>query len=203
MLVGGQPLVSIPESQLRKMVGLVSQDPTIFSGSVLDNIELSHAILNEDRAINAAKQVRADDFIQRLKGGYHHRPSIGGGSLSVGERQLIALTRALSHNPQVFLLDEATANIDSETEEAVKIALDNIQDGRTVIIVAHRLSTVQNADQILVMNHGEIVQSGTHDALITQDGDYRDLYLAQQEQQQNEQLTTTFGLTSATLSSTL
>ena len=203
VLVGGQPLVSIPELQLRKMVGLVSQDPTIFSGSVLDNIELSHAILNEDRAINAAKQVRADDFIQRLNGGYHHRPSIGGGSLSVGERQLLALARALSHNPQVFLLDEATANIDSETEEAVKIALDNIQDGRTVIIVAHRLSTVQNADQILVMNHGQIVQSGTHDALITQDGDYRDLYLAQQEQQQNEQLTTTFGLTSATLSSTL
>lgn len=195
ILVGGQPLDALPEKQLRKLFGLVSQDPTIFSGSILDNIDLSHSTPNKEKVISAAKQVKAHQFIHRLTNGYDHQPGHGGSSLSVGEKQLLALARALSHQPAIFLLDEATANIDSETEEAVKEALENIQEGRTVIMVAHRLSTIKNADQILVMNKGQVVQSGTHDELIIQEGDYRDLYLAQKAQEENEHQNSTLGLT--------
>ncbi|MFA0412975.1 ABC transporter ATP-binding protein [Vibrio renipiscarius] len=196
IFIGGQPLASLPEAQLRQMFGLVSQDPTIFSGSLLENIELSRGTPDRDKGIVAAQKVKADRFIQRLKNGYDHQPGHGGSSMSVGERQLIALARAISHDPNVFLLDEATANIDSDTEEAVKEALNQIQEGRTVITVAHRLSTIQNADQILVMNKGKVVQNGTHDELIEQSGDYRDLYLAQKAQEEREHLNSSLGLAS-------
>ncbi|WP_413113199.1 ABC transporter ATP-binding protein [Thaumasiovibrio sp. DFM-14] len=211
ILIGGQPLHTLPESQLRQLFGLVSQDPTIFSGSIVDNIDLSHVtgVENEmfhqeatnrrDKAISAAEKVQADRFIHRLPDGFDHQASHGGTSLSVGERQLLALARAISHDPKVFLLDEATANIDSESEEAVKLALENIKDGRTVITVAHRLSTIQNADQILVMNSGKVVQSGTHQTLIAQAGDYRDLYLAQKAQEETEHQNSTLGLTPASV----
>ncbi|MGR5352106.1 ABC transporter ATP-binding protein [Vibrio sp. DNB22_19_2] len=208
ILIGGQSLQTLPEAQLRKLFGLVSQDPIIFSGSMEDNINLSQDILtidetsanalvkSRDKAISAAEMVKADRFIHRLPDGFDHKPGNGGASLSVGERQLLALARAISHDPKIFLLDEATANIDSESEEAVKQALDNIQDGRTVIAVAHRLSTIQNADQILVMNSGKVVQRGTHRELIAQDGDYRDLYLSQKAQEEHDTQNSTLGLTS-------
>ncbi|GEM79690.1 ABC transporter ATP-binding protein [Vibrio superstes] len=204
ILVGGQPIQSLPESQLRKLFGLVSQDPTIFSGSIVDNIALSDdesstplqsQEARRDKAIRAAETVKADRFVHRLSDGFDHQPRNGGASLSVGERQLLALARAISHDPKVFLLDEATANIDSESEETVKQALESIQDGRTVITVAHRLSTIKSADQILVMNKGELVQSGTHHQLIEQPGDYRDLYLAQKAQEEDEHQNSTLGLT--------
>nr|WP_152960499.1 ABC transporter ATP-binding protein [Vibrio splendidus] len=204
ILVGGQPLSAFPEEQLRQLFGLVSQDPTIFSGSVLENIDLAGSYLAEreraarTKVIDAAKQVKAHSFIERLTNGYDHQPSHGGASFSVGEKQLLALARALSHDPKIFLLDEATANIDSDTEEAVKIALEKIQEGRTVITVAHRLSTIKHADQILVMNKGRIVQSGTHHELVAQDGDYRDLYLAQKAQEEQEHLSSKLGLSAAT-----
>ena len=198
ILIGGQPIESLPEVQLRKLFGLVSQDPTIFSGSIKDNIDLSHDRPNEEKVMLAAQQVNADHFIKRLTDGYDHHPGHGGGSFSVGERQLLALARALSHDPSVFLLDEATANIDSETEETVKAALENIRDGKTVIMVAHRLSTIKNADQILVMNKGKVVQSGSHDELIVQAGDYRELYLTQKAQEEDEHQNSTLGLASMT-----
>ena len=156
---------------------------------------------SRDKAISAAEMVKADHFITRLPDGFDHQQNNGGASLSVGERQLLALARAISHDPKIFLLDEATANIDSESEETVKQALENIQDGSTVISVAHRLSTIQHADQILVMNSGKVVQSGTHLALIKQDGDYRDLYLAQKEQEENEHKNSMLGLASASATS--
>ncbi|HIF9383665.1 TPA: ABC transporter ATP-binding protein [Photobacterium damselae] len=207
IFIGGQSLQTLPEAQLRKLFGLVSQDPTIFSGSIEDNINLSQDVHTNDetstnalaksreRAIHAAQLVQADRFIHRLPDGFEHKPGNGGASLSVGERQLLALARAISHDPIIFLLDEATANIDSESEEAVKQALENIQDGRTVITVAHRLSTIQNADQILVMSSGKIVQRGTHRELIAQDGDYRDLYLSQKAQEEHDTQNSTLGLT--------
>ena len=198
ILIGGQPIESLPEAQLRKLFGLVSQDPTIFSGSIKENIDLSHDRPNEEKVMLAAQQVNADHFIKRLTDGYDHHPGHGGGSFSVGERQLLALARALSHDPSVFLLDEATANIDSETEETVKAALENIRDGKTVIMVAHRLSTIKNADQILVMNKGKVVQSGSHDELIVQAGDYRELYLTQKAQEEDEHQNSTLGLASMT-----
>lgn len=198
ILIGGQPIESLPEAQLRKLFGLVSQDPMIFSGSIKENIDLSHDRPNEEKVMLAAQQVKADHFIKRLTDGYDHHPGHGGGSFSVGERQLLALARALSHDPSVFLLDEATANIDSETEEAVKAALENIRGGKTVIMVAHRLSTIKNADQILVMNKGKVVQSGSHDELIVQTGDYRELYLTQKAQEEDEHQNSTLGLASIT-----
>ncbi|WP_375321118.1 ABC transporter ATP-binding protein [Aliivibrio logei] len=198
IFIGGQPIESLPEVQLRKLFGLVSQDPTIFSGSIKDNIDLSHDRPNDEKVMLAAQQVNADHFIKRLTDGYDHHPGHGGGSFSVGERQLLALARALSHNPSIFLLDEATANIDSETEETVKAALENIRDGKMVIMVAHRLSTIKNADQILVMNKGKVVQSGTHDELIVQAGDYRELYLTQKAQEEDEHQNSTLGLASIT-----
>ncbi|WP_190960442.1 ABC transporter ATP-binding protein [Vibrio gigantis] len=208
VLIGGKPLSDFPEEQLRQMFGLVSQDPTIFSGSVLENIDLTGSHLAEGshsqkrarklKAVTAAKQVKAHSFISRLTDGYDHHPGQGGASFSVGEKQLLALARAISHDPKIFLLDEATANIDSDTEEAVKMALEEIQDGRTVITVAHRLSTIKHADQILVMNKGQIVQSGTHDELVHQNGDYRDLYLAQKEQEEKEHLSSKLGLSAVT-----
>ncbi|HHF2869181.1 TPA: ABC transporter ATP-binding protein [Vibrio alginolyticus] len=207
IFIGGQSLQTLPEAQLRKLFGLVSQDPTIFSGSIEDNINLPQDVHTNDeasantlaksreRAIHAAQLVQADRFIHRLPDGFEHKPGNGGASLSVGERQLLALARAISHDPKIFLLDEATANIDSESEEAVKQALENIQDGRTVITVAHRLSTIQNADQILVMNSGKVVQRGTHRELIAEDGDYRDLYLSQKAQEEHDTQNSTLGLT--------
>ncbi|CAM4222161.1 ABC transporter ATP-binding protein [Vibrio neonatus] len=205
ILIGGQPLQALPEWQLRQLFGLVSQDPTIFSGTIADNIDLSlsdketprDADINNhsQQAIRAAQTVKADRFIERLPDGFEHIIANGGASLSVGERQLLALARAISHDPKIFLLDEATANIDSESEETVKQALENIQDGRTVITVAHRLSTIKNADQILVMDKGKVVQSGTHQTLIEQQGDYRDLYLAQKAQEEQEHQNSTLGLT--------
>ncbi|GLR74765.1 ABC transporter ATP-binding protein [Aliivibrio sifiae] len=197
ILIGGQPIESLPEIQLRKMFGLVSQDPTIFSGSIIENIDLSHSTPDKEKVITAAQQVKAHRFISRLANGYDHQPGHGGSSLSVGEKQLLALARAISHQPNIFLLDEATANIDSETEEAIKKALENLQDGKTVITVAHRLSTIKNADQILVMNKGKVVQSGTHDELIIQAGDYRDLYLTQKAQEENEHQNSILGLANA------
>ncbi|MGF1703974.1 ABC transporter ATP-binding protein/permease [Photobacterium makurazakiensis] len=198
ILVGGEKIQALPEAQLRRLFGLVSQDPYIFSGSISENIDLSHREPDQSKARDAATQVKASAFIERLSGGYAHQPGYGGSSLSTGERQLLALARALAHDPQIFLLDEATANIDSETEEAVKAALANIQHGRTVIAVAHRLSTIQNADQILVMSKGKVVQTGTHDELVAQPGDYQELYLAQKTEEEKEHENFNLGLAAAT-----
>ncbi|KMV32353.1 hypothetical protein AB733_01650 [Photobacterium swingsii] len=197
--IGGKNIASLPDAQLRKLVGLVSQEPYIFSGSVLENIDLSHQQNQREAAIHAAEQTGAAQFIERLEEGYDHQPGYSGSSLSLGQRQLIAMARVLAHNPAIFLLDEATANIDSETEDTVKAALANMQQAKTVIAVAHRLSTVMNADKILVMHQGEIVQSGTHDELMITAGHYRDLYLAQKAEEDNQDENIDLGLASASV----
>ncbi|MDD1780352.1 ABC transporter ATP-binding protein/permease [Enterovibrio sp. ZSDZ35] len=197
VLIGGKPIQTLPDSQVRQLIGLVSQDPYMFSGSIKENIDLSLSAQSSNAAMLAAQAVNASSFIERLPQGYDHQPGHGGASLSVGEKQLVALARVLAHGPEIYLLDEATANIDSETEEAVKRALSNIQQGRTVIAVAHRLSTVRNADQILVMSKGKIVQRGTHDELVSQTGEYRELYLAQKEKEEHESENAHLGLATA------
>ncbi len=197
--IGGKNIASLPDAQLRKLVGLVSQEPYIFSGSVLENIDLSHQQNQREAAIHAAEQTGAAQFIERLEEGYDHQPGYSGSSLSLGQRQLIAMARVLAHNPAIFLLDEATANIDSETEDTVKAALANMQQAKTVIAVAHRLSTVMNADKILVMHQGEIVQSGTHDELMITAGHYRDLYLAQKAEEDNQDENIDLGLAPASV----
>ncbi|KXF82958.1 ABC transporter ATP-binding protein [Enterovibrio coralii] len=197
VLIGGESIDALPDAQVRQLIGLVSQDPYMFSGSIKENIDLSGVSNETNAAMLAANAVNASGFIERLPEGYDHQPGHGGNSLSVGEKQLIALARVLAHGPEIYLLDEATANIDSETEEAVKHALSNIQHGRTVIAVAHRLSTVRNADQILVMSKGKIVQRGTHDELVSQAGEYRELYLAQKEKEEHESENAHLGLATA------
>lgn len=199
ILLAGQPISNFSDSQLRRLIGLVAQDPVIFNGNLLENIDLSNNAPNRDKAILAAETVNANQFIQHLPNGYEYESSNNSSTLSVGEKQLLALARAISHDPKIFLFDEATANIDSESEEAVKRALENVLDKRTVIMIAHRLSTIKNADKILVMNKGKIVQSGTHNELIKKEGDYRNLYLAQKNQEENEHINNKLGLTDVSL----
>lgn len=195
ILIGGQPLNKFSDAQIHKIFGLVSQDPVIFKGSALENINLSSDELGEDHAIKIAKQVNVHKFIDSLPNKYAHILGQGGAQLSTGESQLIAIARTLSHSPSIFLLDEATANIDSESEETVKAVLTKVQKGKTVIAIAHRISTVKYADQILVMNKGKVVQMGTHQQLISQPGDYQNLYLAQQQQEAEDLNNLTLGLT--------
>ncbi|GAA4898414.1 ABC transporter ATP-binding protein [Ferrimonas pelagia] len=182
--IDGQPLSQFNDADLRQRFGLVQQEPVIFSGSIDDNIRLGRDDLSEAAVQQAAQQGQAQRFIHRLPGGFAHRPGNAGQSLSMGERQLLAFARTLAHAPGVLLLDEATANIDSETEEQIKRALANLRQGRTTLAIAHRLSTIVDADQILVMDQGRIVQRGTHAELVEQAGHYRELYLAQQVEEE-------------------
>ena len=184
VLIDGQPLNNMSESALRNHVGLVFQEPYIFSGSLAENISLNHADISMSDVISAARKVSADPFIRKLSDGYDHQPGAGGQALSTGERQLLSFARTVAQDPRILLLDEATANIDGETEQSIKDALITLRSGRTTIAVAHRLSTIQDADQILVMDKGQIVQRGTHSELLNQTGHYRDLYLSQQTKEQ-------------------
>lgn len=184
VLIDGQSLNNMSESVLRNHVGLVFQEPYIFSGTLAENISLNHADISMNDVINAARKVSADPFIRKLSDGYDHQPGAGGQALSTGERQLLSFARTVAQNPRILLLDEATANIDGETEQSIKDALITLRSGRTTIAVAHRLSTIQDADQILVMDKGQIVQRGTHSELLNQTGHYRDLYLSQQTREQ-------------------
>ena len=189
VLIDGISLKDMDEDTLRKTLGLVFQEPYIFSGSIQENISLNNPAISEERVKAAAEQVHAHDFINKLSGAYDNEPGTSGKSLSTGERQLLSFARTIAQDPRILLLDEATANIDGETEHYIKEALITLREGRTTIAVAHRLSTIQDADQILVMDSGYIVQRGTHEELLDQPGHYRDLYLAQQsEDQLQEQL---------------
>lgn len=182
--IDGHKLGQLSEDGLRQGVGLVFQEPYIFSGTISENISLDNKQISEEMVIAAAKKVHADRFIEKLPGGFDHKPGAGGKALSIGERQLLSFARTIAQDPKILLLDEATANIDGETEHQIKEALITLREGRTTIAVAHRLSTIQDADQILVMEQGKIVQRGKHDALLQQDGHYRDLYLAQQAEEE-------------------
>ncbi len=184
ILIDDQPLASFGENALRQGIGLVFQEPYIFSGTMAENISLNHPQITDEQVQTAARKVHADPFILSLAQGYLHKPGPGGKALSSGERQLLSFARTVAQNPKVLLLDEATANIDGETEHLIKEALITLRENRTTIAVAHRLSTVVDADQILVMEKGKIVQRGNHEQLIQLEGHYRDLYLAQQTAQQ-------------------
>ncbi len=181
--VDGVPLECLDDAELRQRFGLVQQEPVIFTGSIRDNLQLGRDDLGEAALQQAARDGQAERFTRRLPGGYEHQPGNGGQSLSMGERQLLAFARTLAHAPGVLLLDEATANIDSETEEQIKKAMAKLRQGRTTIAIAHRLSTIVDADQILVMDQGRFVQRGTHAQLVVVEGPYRQLYLAQQAEE--------------------
>ena len=172
--IDGENIQRLSLSDLRRRIGVVQQDNFIFSGTILSNITLDDPRISRERAIWAAEQAQCLDMIRR-HGGLEAVVQERGANLSVGERQLIAFARALAFDPEILILDEATANIDSVNEERIQRALQNVTKGRTSLIIAHRLSTVVNCDQILLLDKGRLVQSGPHRTLVEQPGPYREL----------------------------
>lgn len=174
--VDGHDIRKINRSSLVSQIGTVIQEPFLFSGSIKDNIRFSHSQVTDEQIINAAKVVGADLFIKRMKGGYDAPIDERGGNLSSGQRQLIALARALAFDPKIIILDEATASVDSHTEMVIQESLSNVLKDRTALVIAHRLSTVRNADRIIVMDQGRIVEEGKHSELLDLQGIYSRLY---------------------------
>jgi ATP-binding cassette subfamily B protein len=179
ILIDNQPIESITISSLRKQIGVVLQDVYLFSGSVFENITLRDPTITMDEVVSAAKMIGIHDFIQQLPGGYDYNVMERGGTLSLGQRQLLSFIRALLFKPAILILDEATSSVDSQTEQLIQHAIDVLTAGRTSIIIAHRLSTVRKASQILVLDQGEIKESGTHQELIKLGGSYAKLKLLQ------------------------
>lgn len=179
IFIDGKSIKDYSRQELRKKMGLVLQDPFLFYGSIKDNIRLYDEDITDEDIVEAAKFVQAHPFIEKLDGGYDHLVVERGSTFSSGQRQLIAFARTIATNPKILILDEATANIDTETEEAIQIALEKMRKGRTTIAIAHRLSTIQDADLILVLHQGEIVERGTHQQLLAKKGLYYKMYLLQ------------------------
>lgn len=166
----------LSKKQLRSAIGQMQQDVFIFEGDVAYNIRLNDNDITDEQVKEAAEYVNASHFIEKLPQGYHEPVTERGATFSAGERQLLSFARTLAHNPSILVMDEATANIDTETEILIQEALEKLMDGRTTIMVAHRLSTIQHADCIMVMHKGRICERGTHRELLEQDGIYRKLY---------------------------
>ena len=176
ILIDGIDIREIDLDVLRGAIGQVQQDVFIFTGDIKSNISLNNEAISPDDVRRAAEIVNADPFIQKLPHGYDEPVTERGSTLSAGQRQLLSFARTLAYDPKILVLDEATANIDTETETLITQALARLMDGRTTIMVAHRLSTIQHADKIIVMHHGEIKESGTHQELLAKDGLYKKLY---------------------------
>lgn len=176
ILIDGIDIHKIDLDVLRGAIGQVQQDVFIFTGDIKSNISLNNEAISPDDVRRAAEIVNADPFIQKLPHGYDEPVTERGSTLSAGQRQLLSFARTLAYDPKILVLDEATANIDTETETLITQALARLMDGRTTIMVAHRLSTIQHADKIIVMHHGEIKESGTHQELLAKDGLYKKLY---------------------------
>ena len=164
---------------LRRNIGVVLQDVFLFSDTIENNITLGNPKITHEQIVEAAKLVGVHEFIERLPGGYSYNVMERGGTLSVGQRQLISFVRAMVHDPKIIVLDEATSSVDSETEELIQHAIETLMKGRTSIVIAHRLSTIQAADKIIVLDKGEIKEQGTHEELLEMNGFYANLYRMQ------------------------
>lgn len=174
--IDGIDIRQLSKKKLRSAIGQMQQDVFIFEGDVAYNIRLNDDAITDAKVKAAAEYVNASHFIEKLPQGYHEPVTERGATFSAGERQLLSFARTLAHNPSILVMDEATANIDTETEILIQEALEKLMDGRTTIMVAHRLSTIQHADCIMVMHKGRICERGTHRELLEQDGIYRKLY---------------------------
>ncbi|WP_248924486.1 ABC transporter ATP-binding protein [Paenibacillus hamazuiensis] len=174
--IDGTDIRDIPQATLHRMVGLVQQEPYLYSGSIVDNVRLFDPQIGREQVIEACRFVGADALISRLADGYDTMLSERGSGLSAGERQLISFARIVVFQPKILILDEATANLDSHTEQLIQSALQIVSAGRTTIVIAHRLSTIMQADRILVMKMGRIVEEGTHQELLARKGYYEQLY---------------------------
>lgn len=181
ILIDGIDVRNIQIADLRRNIGQMLQDVFLFTGDIRSNIRLNEDSITDEDIVAAAKTVNADGFIQNLDGGYDHRVIERGAAFSAGQRQLLSFARTLAFKPSVLILDEATANIDTETEALIQDALGKLMEGRSTIIVAHRLSTIQNCDKIIVLHKGEIREEGTHQELLARGGMYYKLYKLQYE----------------------
>jgi ATP-binding cassette subfamily B protein len=174
--IDGVDIRRVPQAELHRMVGLVQQEPFLYSGSIVDNVRLFRDDISREEVIEACKFVGAEVLISRLKDGFDTQLSERGSGLSAGERQLISFARIVVFKPKILILDEATANLDSHTEQLVQSALTVVSEGRTTIVIAHRLSTIMQSDRIIVMSRGRIVEQGSHSELLEQHGHYEKLY---------------------------
>ncbi len=179
ILINGTDIQQYDIGYLRSLIGVVLQDVFLFSGSIKENITLNNDQIPHDQIEIAAKQVGVHDFIMQLPGQYDYKVKERGATLSLGQRQLIAFARVLVYNPSILVLDEATANIDTESEELIQKAVDKVMAGRTSVIIAHRLSTIQKSDKIIVLRKGKIIERGTHESLLDQEGAYFQLHQLQ------------------------
>ena len=161
---------------MRHSLGIVLQDTHLFTGTIEDNIRYGRLDASREEVEAAARLANADSFIRRLPKGYDTMVTADGGNLSQGQRQLLAIARAAAADPPVLILDEATSSIDTRTERLIEKGMDRLMEGRTVFVIAHRLSTVRNSDAIMVLEHGQIVERGSHQELIAQKGEYYQLY---------------------------
>ncbi len=185
ILIDGKDISQVDQFDLRRSMAVVLQDVFLFSGNILDNIRLGRTDLTPEDARRAAEMVGADHFIERFPNTYYEPVQERGSTLSVGQRQLISLARALAFNPRILVLDEATSSIDTETERLLQEAIKKVMAGRTSIVIAHRLSTIRHVDQIIVMHKGRIRERGSHDELLDQGGIYYRLYQLQYKDQEN------------------
>ena len=179
ILIDGKAVQRFPAEELRKKMGLVLQDPFLFYGTISSNIRLYNEAMTDEEVRAAAQFVQADRFIEELPDGFSQAVTERGSTFSSGQRQLVAFARTVAVDPKILVLDEATANIDTETEVAIQTSLERMRKGRTTIAIAHRLSTIQDANLILVLHHGEIVERGTHQQLLAKRGLYHKMYLLQ------------------------
>lgn len=179
ILIDGHRIKNLKLSYLREQIGLVAQDPFLFNGTIAENILYGNIEADRDQVISAATSARADSFIKNLPDGYDARVGERGIKLSGGEKHRIAIARTFLKNPPVLVLDEATSSVDTETENHIKQALNMLMKGRTTLIIAHRLSTLEGADRVLVMKNGELVETGDHDSLIATDSEYAQLFQQQ------------------------
>ena len=176
ILVDGHDIRDVTQQSLRRQMGIVLQDPFLFSGTVRENIRFGRLDATDEEVEAAAKAIGADEFIRKMRKGYETPVEEGGIILSVGQRQLISFARALLADPRILILDEATSSVDTQTEQIIQNALARLLHGRTSFVIAHRLSTVVNADRIVVVDHGVIVEQGTHEALLAKGGLYQQMY---------------------------
>ncbi len=170
------PIDDYQLAALRRSIGVVLQDVFLFSGSVVDNITLRNEEIPMEKVVEAARLIGMHDFIMRLPGGYHYNVMERGTTLSLGQRQLLSFVRALLYNPAILILDEATSSVDTESELLIQEAIDKLISGRSSIVIAHRLSTIRKADQIIVLDKGEIREIGTHEQLLAKGGFYAKLH---------------------------
>ena len=179
ILIDDHDIRDIALKNIRQKMGLVLQDPFMFFGDISSNIRMYDDTITDEQVKAAAEFVGADKFISALPGNYHAKVQEGGSGFSAGEKQLISFARAIVRDPKILILDEATANVDTETEALIQKSLLKMRQNRTTIAIAHRLSTIKDADLILVLDKGEVVEHGTHEELLQLQGQYYDLYRLQ------------------------